>query len=96
MDIIQEEFKEQSIVYGNSIVLYTPATAQNVVKACLRHNKEVYRLEAFLIQECGGIQPFMEFSRTYENISAQAAAQQALDFLAEMSDQPYLFEVMYM
>ena len=95
MDIIKEKFKNESIVYKDSIVLYNSVVAQDVVRACLQHDKEIYRLEAFLIREKGGIQPCMEFSRIYEGVAPKTAANQAIEFLKEMIEQPYLFEIMY-
>jgi hypothetical protein len=94
MDIVKETFFTKSIVYKNSIVLYNPQNAVDVVKFCQTMNKRIYGLDAFRFVG-NGIQPVLEFSTDYSCDKSAKVYEEAIEHVQKLFDENLYFEVIY-
>ena len=90
-DIIKEKYQDKAILYGN-MRLYFISTAKDVINDCKKNNIKIIGLEAFKLTG-KGIQPSQEHSIDF-NIDGDNW-QKADDFLSNVRDLTYLYEIWY-
>ena len=90
-DIIKEKYSNQAILYGN-MYLYFIRTAKDAIVDCKINNINITGLEAFKLTG-EGIQPSQEHSVDFN--AGEDNWQKAIDFLCNIEDLTYLYEIWY-
>lgn len=90
-DIIKENYFKKAVIYDN-ILMYFIKTAKEVVSFCEKKQIRILALEAFKLTG-EGIQPSQEHSIEF-NVNEDSWSR-AIDFLTNIKDTDYLYEVWY-
>jgi len=94
MDLVKEMFSSKSVIYKDSIVLYSPQDAVHVVKYCQTICKQIFGLDVFKLVG-DEIQPFLELSTDYSCDEPIKAYEKAIMHISELSDRNIYLEVVY-
>ena len=90
-DIIKENYLKKAVIYHN-IWMYFIKTAKEVVYDCKKQQIKIIALEAFKLTG-EGIQPSQEHSIDF-NVNEDSWSR-AIDFLSNIKDTNYLYEIWY-
>ena len=90
-NIVKEKYSDKAIIYGN-MWLYFITTAKDVIADCQKNNVRIMGLEAFKLTG-EGIQPSQEHSVGFN--ADEYSWQKALQFLGDVKDLTYLYEIWY-
>jgi len=94
MDVVRKKFCTKSVIYKDSIVLYSSQNAIEVIKFCATINKKIYGLDAFKLVD-SGIKPFLEFSTDYSCDETVKVYEKAINHIQELFDKNLYFEIVY-
>jgi hypothetical protein len=90
-DIIQTKYEKKAVIHSN-IWMYFITTAREVVLDCEKNQMNILALEAFKLTG-EGIQPSQEHSINFS--PKECNWSKAIDFLANIDDMSYLYEIWY-
>ena len=90
-DIIKEKFIKNVVIISN-IHMYFIKTARDVISECKKNNIRINGLEAFKLTGLG-IQPSQEHSIDFK--PGTDSWEQAMEFLSNIKDTTYLYEIWY-
>ena len=91
MEIVQEQFKNRSIIYQD-IYMYFISTAKEVVEFCRQNKIKISSIRAYSITGAG-IKPSMKHSIGIE--PNELCWDVASTFLSNINDSAYLYEIWY-